>query len=181
MMQMLRALPGLLVALLFACSTEAEEWRAPELRLGLVAHDAAGKEQGSASLAAEVLFALPGREKAGDLQSLVPRLQVGAILNTAGRTSFAHASLIWQVDLVGGLFAEAGLGLAAHDGDTGSASRPGHAALGCRLLFRETIGLGYRLDGGWSVLGSVEHVSNGGLCARNRGLTHVGMRVGYQF
>ena len=41
MMPMVRALPGLLVALLFACSTEAEEWRAPELRLGLIAHDAA--------------------------------------------------------------------------------------------------------------------------------------------
>jgi hypothetical protein len=181
MMPMVRALPGLLVALLFACSTEAEEWRAPELRLGLIAHDAAGREQGSASLAAEVLFALPGREKAGDFQRLVPRLQLGAILNTAGRTSLAHAGLAWQIDLVGGLFAEAGLGLATHDGDTGSTSRPGHAALGCRLLFRETIGLGYRFGGGWSVLGSVEHFSNGGLCARNRGLTHVGMRAGYQF
>jgi len=129
MMHMLRALPGLLVALLFACSTEAEEWRAPELRLGLVAHDAAGKEQGSASLAAEVLFALPGRERAGDFQRLVPRLQLGAILNTAGRTSFAHAGFAWQVDLFGGLFAEAGLGLGCSSAKR-SASATGSTAAG---------------------------------------------------
>ncbi|MCA3627783.1 MAG: acyloxyacyl hydrolase [Methylobacterium sp.] len=43
------------------------------------------------------------------------------------------------------------------------------------------MGLGYRLGGGWSALAKIEHFSNGGLCTRNRGLTHVGMRLGYQF
>lgn len=178
---MRRALPALALLLLASLPSRAEEWRAPELRLGIVAHDVAGAEGGSASLAGDLIFAIPGSEKAGAFAVLVPRVQLGAIVNTAGRTSIAHAGLTWQVDLFGGVFAEAGLGLATHDGPTGLASRPGHAALGCRMLFREALGLGYRLGGGWSVIASAEHFSNGGFCARNRGLTHAGLRLGYQF
>ncbi len=174
------ALPALIFALL-ALPARGDEWRAPELRLGLIAHDLGGAEGGSASVAGDVLFAMPGSEKAGGLAPFLPRVQLGAIVNPSGRTSIAHAGLAWQVDLFGGLFAEAGFGLATHDGPTGLASRPGHAALGCRLLFREAGGLGYRFGGGWSVLASVEHFSNGGACARNRGLTHAGLRMGYQF
>ncbi|MCU0819957.1 MAG: acyloxyacyl hydrolase [Beijerinckiaceae bacterium] len=177
---MRRALPALCL-LLIALPARSEEWRAPELRLGLLAHDIAGAETGSVSLAGDVLFTIPGREKAGSLGILIPRVQFGAIVNPAGRTSIAHAGIAWQVDLFGGFFAEAGFGLATHDGPTGLASRPGHAALGCRLLFREAGGLGYRFGSRWSVLASVEHFSNGGACTRNRGLTHAGLRMSYQF
>ena len=30
-------------------------------------------------------------------------------------------------------------------------------------------------------MATVEHLSNAGLCANNRGLTNVGLRVGYTF
>lgn len=178
---MRRALPAFLMLMLASAMARSEEWPAPELRLGLVAHDVGGAEAGFASFAGDVLFALPWREKAGAAAPFLPRLHLGAIVNGAGRTSLAHAGLTWQVEIGGGVFAEAGAGLATHDGPTGLASRPGHAAMGCRLLFRESLGLGYRLGGGWSVIAAVEHVSNGGFCTRNRGLTHLGMRVGYQF
>jgi hypothetical protein len=132
--RMRRAISSLLVMLLADCPRRTAEQHAPELRLGFLAHDPGGAENGMASIAGDVLFTLPDREKAGDFQRLVPRLQLGAILNTAGRTSLAHAGLAWQVDLFSGLFAEAGLGLAAHDGDTGSANRSasatGSAAVG---------------------------------------------------
>jgi lipid A 3-O-deacylase len=147
-----------------------------ELRLGVLSHDPGGPESGTADLAGDVLIALPGPR-----HWAMPRLQIGGILNLAGRTNVAHAGLSWQFPITNRVFIETGLGLAVHDGATGRASAHGQSAMGCRYAFRETLGLGYRLGSGWNVVASVEHLSNGGLCARNRGLTHAGLRMGYAF
>jgi hypothetical protein len=79
------------------------------------------------------------------------------------------------------IFTEATLGGAVHDGSTGSAPAPGHNALGCNPLFRESASLGYRINATWSVMAIIEHMSNAGLCAQNRGLTNAGIRLGYAF
>lgn len=147
-----------------------------ELRLGVLSHDPGGPESGSADLAGDMLIALPAPK-----HWALPRLQIGGILNLAGRTNIAHAGLNWQLPITNRVFIEAGFGLAAHDGASGHASAHGQSAMGCRYAFRETLGLGYRLGSGWSVVASVEHLSNGGLCARNRGLTHAGLQMGYTF
>ena len=46
---------------------------------------------------------------------------------------------------------------------------------------RGAASLGYRLTPTWSVMATVEHYSNAGLCAHNRGLTSFGLRMGYTF
>jgi lipid A 3-O-deacylase len=38
-----------------------------------------------------------------------------------------------------------------------------------------------RLGANWSVMATVEHLSNQGTCSDNRGLTNVGARLGYSF
>ena len=54
-------------------------------------------------------------------------------------------------------------------------------ALGCSPLFREAAAVGFRLNEHWSVMATVEHMSNAGLCGDNRGLTNFGGKLGYTF
>jgi lipid A 3-O-deacylase len=54
-------------------------------------------------------------------------------------------------------------------------------ALGCSPLFRESGSVGVKLSSNWRLMATVEHLSNGGACSDNRGLTNVGARVGYAF
>ena len=54
-------------------------------------------------------------------------------------------------------------------------------ALGCSPLFRESASVGYRFTPSWSIMATIEHLSNAGICAQNRGLTNVGVRLGYTF
>ena len=53
--------------------------------------------------------------------------------------------------------------------------------MGCRGAFREAASVGVRITPQLSVLGTLEHLSNAGLCSSNRGLSTVGVRVGYSF
>jgi hypothetical protein len=174
MLRLSLALAALFAAGLTAAAAEREAVTA-ELRLGLLAHDPMGHEAGSFAVAGDALWRLPG--PAG----FTPRLHLGFVGNVYGRTSFIHAGGTWQLDLTRRIFLEAGLGLALHGGATGHDGGRHRAAMGCRFAFREALGLGYRLDAGWSLIASVEHLSNAGLCQKNRGLTHLGLRAGYSF
>ena len=53
--------------------------------------------------------------------------------------------------------------------------------LGCTPLFRESGAVGVRLSANWSVMATLERLTNAGACSENRGLTNVGARVGYTF
>jgi lipid A 3-O-deacylase len=82
------------------------------------------------------------------------------------------------------MFVEASFGGAFHNGDRHSnalSTPPDRQALGCSPLFRESGSVGVRLTAHWSVIATIEHLSNGGLCTQNRGLTNVGARIGYSF
>ena len=50
-----------------------------------------------------------------------------------------------------------------------------------RVEGREAASIGYRFAPNWSVLATVEHLSNAGLCDDNRGLTNVGAKLSYHF
>lgn len=151
-----------------------------ELRLGLLAHDPGSPERGSADVAVQVFLERPFAAP-GFWRFAVPRPLIGGSLNTAGKTSHLHAGLGWTVDLGATVFVEGALGVAIHDGPPGRAAPAGRSALGCAALMRESAGIGYRLDRHWSLTASVEHLSNGGLCGRNRGLTSYGLLLGYRF
>lgn len=152
-----------------------------EFRLGASVHDPSGPESGSGNLNGEILFAKPFRAADSLWDLFVPRPHFGGSANFAGKTSYAYAGLTWTFDITPSLFAEASFGGAVHNGDTRPVAVIDRAALGCSPLFRESGSLGYRIDSRWSVMATVEHLSNAGLCSQNRGLTNVGLRVGYTF
>jgi hypothetical protein len=152
-----------------------------ELRLGIAAHDPAGPESGSVDLNGEILFAKPFRATNPIWDLFIPRFHVGGSANFAGLTSFGYAGLTWTVDITPALFVEGTFGGAVHNGDTHLVAKPGRDALGCSPLFRESASVGLRLDARWAVMATVEHMSNAGLCSQNRGLTNVGVRLGYTF
>lgn len=151
-----------------------------EARLGVFVHDPFSAEKGAADINGEVLFAPFGWDRVSSWGWLAPRVHVGATGSFNSRTSGAYAGFTWTIDVTQSLFVEAALGGAAHSGETG-ADVPGRNAMGCRLAFHESASVGYRFLGGWTLMGTVEHYSNAGLCDRNRGLTNMGLRVGYVF
>jgi lipid A 3-O-deacylase len=152
-----------------------------EVRLGGFAHDPSSPESGSVDLNGEVLFAKPATSENPIVNALIPRPHVGATVNFAGKTSQAYAGATWDYDITDRIFAEASFGGSVNDGKTGNIVPPGFNKVGCNALFRESASLGYRVTEHWSVMGTVEHSSNAGLCPQNRGLTNVGARIGYSF
>lgn len=149
-----------------------------ELRFGVMDHDRWSPEKNSADINLEAVFAKPLRAS-GWPDLLLPYLHVGGSVNTRGYTSHAYAGFTWKADLFAGLFAELTFGGAVHNGH--SDPGPKQNALGCNVLFRESASLGYKIDQRWRVMGTVEHLSNAGLCNNNRGLTNMGVRAGYAF
>ncbi|MEZ5925397.1 MAG: acyloxyacyl hydrolase [Hyphomicrobiaceae bacterium] len=151
-----------------------------ELRLGIFDQsiDGAVSETG-VSVSAEALFhPLPWSSGFPALDRVIqPRPHLGATINTGGDTSLAYAGLSWTIPLYGNrLFAEASLGAAVHNGPRDA---PGIASYGCSWGFRETLSLGWSINETWRLLGTFEHMSNADYCARNRGLTNAGVRLGY--
>lgn len=111
---------------------------------------------------------------------LRPRPHLGAVISTEAGTDQIFAGLTWDVPIGRTFFAEASFGGTAHDGALHR--DPGQAGieLGCRVLFRESIGAGVNF-GHWDLVAAVDHSSNAGLCADNDGLTHAGLTLGYRF
>lgn len=189
---------GMSLLALFAGSTgvlgsdfkrQANSFQAPsqpnflsEFRFGLSAQDPWGVEgrDGSANLSGEILFAKPFTASDLFTSYFIPRPHVGGSLNFDGRTSFAYAGLSWTIDVTPNVFVEGSFGGAVHNGKDHPFADS--RALGCSPLFRESGSVGVRLSANWSVMATIEHLSDGGTCSdENRGLTNVGARVGYSF
>jgi len=150
-----------------------------ELRLGASAQDPSGPESGSANITGEILSARLFQSADPVANLFIPRVHLGGSANFAGDTSFGYAGFTWTYDITPNIFVEGSLGGAIHNGETEKVLD--RDALGCTALFRESASLGFRLAAGWSLMATVEHLSNAGLCSNNRGLTNVGLRVGYTF
>ena len=150
-----------------------------ELRLGLLYHDVGivseSTEEG-ADVNFEALFASPGF-----LEIIFsPRPHLGVSINTAGDTSQVYGGLTWALDLWGGLFVEFAFGGSVHDGEL-DANRTDKNDLGCRILFREALELGWRFGGHHSISVMADHISNAGFCSDNDGQDTAGIRYGYKF
>jgi len=152
-----------------------------QLRLGVLAHDPGGNEDGSVDIMGEIVFAKPWRHENPLVDMLLPTFNAGVSANTGGKTSYVFAGLNWHADITDALFIEVDFGGAVHNGKVGDVVPNGRDALGCRVLFREAASIGYRFAPNWSVLATVEHLSNAGLCDDNRGLTNVGAKLSYHF
>lgn len=109
---------------------------------------------------------------------LRPRPHLGASVSTDGGTDQVFGGLTWTVPLPSIVFLEASFGGTIHDGELEDAP----VSLGCRVLFRESVGLGLELGPHWRVIGGIDHSSHANLCGNdNDGLTHIGGSIGYRF
>ncbi|MCZ6744645.1 MAG: acyloxyacyl hydrolase [Alphaproteobacteria bacterium] len=163
----------------FFGSTGEGLWAAiSEIRGGILAHDAVPtlthKEPG-ADINLEVLFHSPGF--LGVIGS--PRPHLGFAVNTGGDTSQLYAGLTWEWDFWRDMFASLALGGAIHDGDLDVRSND-EKELGCRVLFRAAVELGYRFRQRHSLSLYIDQISNGGICDQNEGLVLLGIRYGYR-
>lgn len=155
-----------------------------EFRFGFAAHDPWGPEgrDGSANLTGEILLAKPFTPSDLFTSYFIPRPHFGGSLNFDDRTSFAYTGLTWTLDITPDVFVEGSIGGAFHNGkDSVDDPFSKRSSLGCSPLFRESGSVGVRLSANWSVMATIEHLSNAGACSENQGLTNVGARVGYSF
>jgi hypothetical protein len=108
-----------------------------------------------------------------------PRLHAGFQASFNGHTSYGYAGLLWTLNLTSRIFLEPFIGIAVSDGsEQGDAD---HNAIGCTTLIHSGGNLGYRLDRNWSIMVTLDHISNGNLCSRNVGVNNYGAKVGYAF
>ena len=152
-----------------------------EVRIGTLAHDPTSPEKGSADLNVEILSKKLWAGNNTLWDTLIPRLQLGGTANFVGKTSHAYTGLTWDYDLTKKIFVEASFGGDYNNGKTGPVAVSGHNALGCHVMFHENGSLGYHLTENWSIMATIEHISNAGFCTQNRGLTNYGVRLGYAF
>ena len=109
-----------------------------------------------------------------------PEPHIGANINTAGDTSQVFAGLSYEWSLWKGLFAGISVGGAYHNGET-DAFLPDKKDLGCHLLFRESLTLGWAITEHHKVAAVFDHISNAKLCDHNEGLENLGVRYSYRF
>jgi len=110
-----------------------------------------------------------------------PKPNLGATVNFAGRESMMHLGLTWQVPVFDTpVFIEGTFGGALHNGALTTANAPARE-LGCSLLFYESAGIGVNVSDNATVMLAWEHASSANICAPNRGLTNIGVKVGYKF
>ena len=178
---------ALLPATAAAQATAAEQPKiVDELKIGGLAHDVGflgHHVEGGADINVEALFASP------DLFRYIgsPRPHIGADINTSGNTSNGYFGLTWGIMLIqnlfgvgDGIFANGSLGGAVHDGHLNSAP-PDRKKLGSRILFRESLELGYQINPTVSVSAILDHISNANLASHNAGITSAGARIGFRF
>ena len=150
-----------------------------EIRLGALVHDQGpfshNKEDGfDGNL--ELLFDSP------DFLDIIwsPRPHIGVTVNSASNTNQAYLGLSWEWEFWGGAFAGFSWGGAVHDGETTTFDED-KKELGCSVLFRESIDIGYRFFERHALMAHLDHISNAKLCSPNEGLENAGIRYGYRF
>ncbi|MEW5726986.1 MAG: acyloxyacyl hydrolase [Pseudomonadota bacterium] len=170
----MRRLAPILLLALFPVSAHAVE-----LRLGVLAHDVGvfgGEHESGADGNVEVLFDSPSV-----LAPLwAPRPHLGVSVNSAGNTSQAYAGLTWTWDVTRRLFLAFSLGGAVHDGET-ETDRQDRINLGSRVLFRESLSIGFWITENQNLSLMLSHISNANLAEHNEGMDNFGIRWGYRF
>ncbi|HEX9570130.1 MAG TPA: acyloxyacyl hydrolase [Rhodospirillales bacterium] len=150
-----------------------------EIRIGALAHDEgpfSHKKEDGVDANVELLFASP------DFLKIIwsPRPHIGGNINSSGDTSQGYFGLSWEWEFWRYMFGGFSLGGAVHTGETTNAPVD-RKELGCRVLFRESVELGFRFAERHSVSAFLDHISNAKLCSTNEGLENFGVRYGYKF
>lgn len=127
-----------------------------------------------------------------------PRPVLGGSINTEGYTHTAYVAFDWTYPFESGVFLGGSFGLAYHTGTLHQATEEclsgttcslagnrryvdtGEVSLGTRILFRESLEIGYRFAGGHGIAIHAAHVSQGSFFDRdNDGMNFVGVRYSY--
>lgn len=158
---------------------DSSAWFAPsEIKVGALYHDpVSGKEHGG-DLNAEI-YSKPFLTTGIGGVPLTARFNIGGTANTAGDTSFGYFGVTLD-GTIDRFYTDLDLDLAIHDGEltSGPANRK---LLGSRVLFRESLDLGYQLTPVVGVSAYVDHLSNGSwLSSHNQALETTGLRLSYR-
>jgi lipid A 3-O-deacylase len=150
-----------------------------EIRVGAMVHDegpfSRNKESGF-DTNLELLFTSPDF-----LQAIwSPRPHIGGTYNSDGNTHQAYLGLTWEWDFFSHFFFNFSVGGVYHTGEKVT-SDPNKKSLGCSVLFRESLNLGYRINEAHSLMFHFDHISNAKMCSTNEGLETFGLRYGYRF
>jgi hypothetical protein len=155
--------------------------------LGGLAHNVAGgAESGTADVLLEVETAKPRA-----LRPIgAPRLSLSLAANPEGHSNLASFGLVWDRRLTGRLSATFGFGLGFSNGLVeprsglhAESDRENRLLLGSHVLFREAVGLDWRLTRRWSIGVEYIHASNGDVLGPhdyNSSLNQAGVRLGYR-
>jgi hypothetical protein len=165
-----------------------------EIRLGGMKHNlesGRGKggvgytfaQEGGFDVNAEVMFNSPWPKPENPIIDFLlrPRPILGATVSTQGDTSQFYLGAAWTLPVLNIFFVEGTFGGAVHDGPLTSTAPNYVEAYGCRVNFHESASVGVALGENWRLMGTIEHMSNAGLCNLNPGLTNYGARLGYKF
>jgi len=151
--------------------------RPQEIRYGIMAHDIEDRDEKGVDI--NITWLYESRAWLAKLKS--PRPLVGLSVNTSGETSQFYTGLAWRIPITQQFYGEIMLGLTLHNGETTRNTPKGKRALGCAVLFREEASFGYQLDASHTIMATVSHASNAGLCHTNAGLTNFGLRYTYHY
>ncbi|PDT09149.1 MULTISPECIES: acyloxyacyl hydrolase [unclassified Rhizobium] len=166
-----------------AGSADAGEQIFDELRFGVSASVQSGhsREDGVFPEITALFDPFGYEEAVGWQQQLLrPRVHLGTSIGTAGEATQFFTGFTWTVDFNDKLFAEAGFGGVIHTGDLDD--NDDGPELGCRVLFHEYAGAGYRFTPHWNVMAQIAHSSHANLCdGPNDGMTRAGIQIGYKF
>ncbi|HEX9464763.1 MAG TPA: acyloxyacyl hydrolase [Alphaproteobacteria bacterium] len=157
-----------------------------EVKVGVLAHDVnigGHHKENGVDINGEVLFGSPDFLK----WIFAPRPMIGGSVNTQGNTDQAYLGLTWTIldfkqifTASDGIYLNGSLGGAVHDGPLES-SDPKKKQLGSRVLFRESVEIGYQFLPRQSISVFGDHISDAGLTKHNAGLSNLGLRYGYGF
>lgn len=173
----------LLSTLALATPASAQALGGVEVRGGIFGHSVDGSDgfhlNRIEDVNFEALFTMPQLDSFIWLGQVRPH--VGATVNLNGGESMAYAGLSWTVPLGETFFVEGAFGAAVHNGALHDAVAPARS-LGCPVLFHEAVSVGANLTTNASIMVTAEHASHAGLCGDdNRGLTNLGVRLGFKF
>jgi hypothetical protein len=160
-----------------------------EVRFGAFAHNVIHNEDAPVDVSIETLsspITFPGWDNPAIARNpwinwfFIPRLNMGGMINTGGKTSYAFGGFTWRIPIYGPLFFEGELGGAINDAPRHPETN--RVDMGCVSTFRESGGFGAQLTKNFDVIFSVEHISHASFCTHtNPGITDFGVRIGYRF
>lgn len=151
-----------------------------EIEFGIAAHDVNG--EGGREHGFDLALELRGERLSGAFWQalLTPRPHIGVNIQSEFKTSSLFAGLTWAAPLGEKWFVSADFGGAVHNGKLRRTTSD-RVALGSRVLFREALEIGLRINARWRAALRADHMSNADLASPNDGVTTVGLMFSRSF